>query len=309
MGNTQQTLPGRPGAAPHRRKSLFKLMAAAITLTMLLIGATVASAHQSTIDLPVCDGDDPTTYTATCLGENLSTVYLYFDNLRVGNVYKYRADIVNKWKIRINKPNPCEGMGFHGYQVSESYQHGWTHFRAQEVNEVRTAQISEDCTNLQRILRWKVKSVDMEAHNYTRDKHIGITPAQDGATYPWLQEQAFTENLNNGTTEFVVNLSFDPELDDDDVATTFELLLNLEDAPDCTDSVYDNLDRAITITEDDLNEPSDERLSYSVQGSIGGDDCADGTYYMEVEVWDTTGDDRTLILRTDDRMVYPAVDN
>ena len=143
--------------------------------------------------------------------------------------------------------------------------------------------------------------------HYGAGLHREIAPALPAAE--GLHDQAHVVHEADGVEQFITSLYFDNNLLDDDVAETYELRINLEGGTGCTDTEHNNLNTAITFTEDDLTQSGTGDLLHSTQASIGGDDCEDGTYYMEVQVWDTTGNDRTLILHTDDEFEYALADS
>ena len=297
---------------PGGKRRLMRLLSVA-TVTAIIAVLSVMTAYAHDVDnaapFPACPDGDPSTYTRTCLGDNQSTVYVYMDNLVVGNEYKYRFDIANRHRRNLSNNHPCEGLGFHGHVTDGVGQHGWTYFRAQEINEVRTAQVDTECGNQDRIMYWKVLSTDMDAHNYSRKKHRSITTNPPGVEHPWLNDEAYVVHEADGIEQFLVSLYFNNDIVNDDVAETYETRINLEGGTGCTDTEHNNLDTAIAFTEDDLIHSGSGDMSYSAMASVGGANCADGTYYMEVEVWDTTGGDRTLIFRTDNEFEYAAADS
>ena len=175
MTETQQTNNARP--ARSKRGNRLKLLTIALTLALVTALTSVSLfAHTSgeSVPFPLCPDGDPSTYTATCMGENLSTVYVYMPHLVVDKIYRYRFDITNKHKKNLDFNNQCEGLGFHGQHTKGEGHHGWTTFRAQSTTEVRTAQVKNGCPNRTRIMYWNIEVAE-------RPRRVRNPPDQEQA--------------------------------------------------------------------------------------------------------------------------------
>ena len=313
MTPTQQTNNTKPTRS--RKGNVLKLLPITLTLALVMALTSVSVfAHDagSSVAFPLCPEGDTSTYTATCMGANLSTVYVYLPNLVVDKIYRYRFDITNKHKKNLDFSNQCEGLGFHGQHTVGEGHHGWTTFRAQSTTEVRTAQVKDGCANRNRIMYWNIEALNDQGEFVThliKNKHRDIDTNPEGNEHPWVWDQAFVSFDEEGVTRIVASFYFHDDIhEDDDITETYTARLSLESGTGCINEAY-HLDTDIQFTEDDISQRSDQGGhggGYAILATLGGEDCEAGTYYVQVDLWRTTDGEHTLVMRTDDEVEYPA---